>query len=207
MDKKLERAILYTLIGGAVVLSPMGGNVVIALAKYYVKKWWEKDGPYVPPEADPAQVRESIYKLKRNDYIRWKYDKKKNVVTLELTKKGGKIFRQNQFNDLTIPPSPKWDGHWRFVLFDIPEKSKVWREMFREKLKQLGFFQFQKSVWVYPFECEKEVRYTSEYFGVTPFSIMFTAKIDNDMILKRYFYRRKVLPKKYLDPKARFLRY
>lgn len=189
----IERAILIALVAGAVIISPMGSKVVLALARYYIKKWWEKGGPYIPPEKDPNQVRDSIYRLKKHDYVQWKYSRKKKIVMLELTKKGRKVFGQQKFSELRVSRPRGWDGRWRFVLFDIPEKSKSLREAFREKIKNMGFFQFQKSVWLYPYECEGEVRYVSEYLGVMPFVMTFTAKIDNDTILRKYFLDQGVL--------------
>jgi len=64
---KTEQAILIALIGSAVVLNPMGGRVVVNIAKYYLKKWWDKGGPYIPPEKDPERVRNSLYYLKQNN--------------------------------------------------------------------------------------------------------------------------------------------
>lgn len=122
--KKLEAAILYTLLGGALVISPMGGRVVIDLAAYYFKKWWDKDGPYIPPERDPEKIRESLYKLKRNNYVTWKYNGKENEIKFELTAKGKKFFGRTKFNELKIPQQEKWDKKWRFFLFDVPEKIK-----------------------------------------------------------------------------------
>lgn len=208
LDKNsVEIAILIALVGGAVIISPMGGKVVIALARYYIKKWWDKGGPYVPPENDPEQIRQSIYRLKRNDYIKWKYNKEKKQVILELTKKGKKYFDNSKLEDITISVPDKWDAKWRFVFFDIPEKRRSFRDVLRSKLKSLGFFQFQKSVWVYPFECEGEVRYLCEYFGVTPYTMTFTAKIGNDRILRRYFLKEGVLLRRHLSLRDRGVRY
>jgi phenylacetic acid degradation operon negative regulatory protein len=43
-----------------------------------------------------------------------------------------------------------WDGLWRVVIFDIEEEIKRVRELFRKKLKELGFGQLQKSIWITP---------------------------------------------------------
>lgn len=51
--------------------------------------------------------------------------------------------------------SQEWDGHWRIVLFDIPEGKRQRRDLLRRHLKQLGFGQWQKSVWVSPFKVEE----------------------------------------------------
>ena len=203
----IEKAILIGLVGGAIMFSPMGSKVVIALARYYVKKWWDEGGPYMPPEADPEQVRQSIYKLKRNDYVKWKFDKRRNIAMLELTPKGKKVFGRAKLDDITIIKKDKWDGQWRFFLFDVPEKRRSFRDVLRAKLKNLGFFQFQKSVWIYPFECEKELRYVCEFLGITSYTIMFTAKIDNDRILRRYFLREGVLLRRHLSLLDKGIRY
>ncbi len=51
----------------------------------------------------------------------------------------------------------RWDGAWRIVVFDIPEKSKRIRNLLRRNLLTLGFVSWQKSVWVSPLAHEEEV--------------------------------------------------
>jgi len=46
----------------------------------------------------------------------------------------------------------KWDGRWRIIFFDIPEKKKEKRNYLRSVIKVIGFKEFQKSVWVYPYK-------------------------------------------------------
>lgn len=48
-----------------------------------------------------------------------------------------------------------WDGKWRVVIWDIPEKSRMARDLLRYKLKQLGFSQLQRSIWVTKKNCTK----------------------------------------------------
>lgn len=203
----IETVILIALLGQVSIVAPIGGKIFLAIAKQYVKKWWGERDPYVRPETDPKQVRESIYKLKRNDYIKLKLNKNNNTVTVELTKKGRKAFGEASFVDITITRKSEWDGQWRFLLFDIPEKRRGVRDILRLKVKSMGFFQFQKSVWIYPFECEKEVRYVCEYLEITPYTMMFTAKIDNDRTLRRYFLREGILLRRDLSLWDKGLRY
>lgn len=42
----------------------------------------------------------------------------------------------------------KWDGRWRLVIFDIPEKKRGERDVLRVTLHRLRFAQLQKSIWV-----------------------------------------------------------
>lgn len=48
-----------------------------------------------------------------------------------------------------------WDGHWRLVLFDVPEEKRHRRDFLRRYLRQLGLGQWQRSVWISPFDVEK----------------------------------------------------
>lgn len=48
----------------------------------------------------------------------------------------------------------KWDGKWRVIIFDIPEKRKLTRDKLRYSLISIGFIKIQNSVWVYPYPCE-----------------------------------------------------
>lgn len=52
----------------------------------------------------------------------------------------------------------KWDKRWRLVFFDIEEVNRNVRDKFRRKLGQLGFGQFQRSVYISPFPIEKEMQ-------------------------------------------------
>lgn len=50
-----------------------------------------------------------------------------------------------------------WDGQWRVVVFDIPEKYRDVRDDFRRLLKKLGFALWQRSVWISPFDVVTEL--------------------------------------------------
>ena len=48
----------------------------------------------------------------------------------------------------------KWDGRWRMVVFDIPERRSHIRARLRAVMCEIGFVRLQDSVWVYPYDCE-----------------------------------------------------
>ena len=76
-------------------------------------------------------------------------------------------------------------------MFDIPTKPKIYnqaREALRHKIKKLGFYQMQKSVWVYPYECEDEILFIAELFQVQRHIEIITAdKVLHADILKKKF--------------------
>lgn len=43
-----------------------------------------------------------------------------------------------------------WDGHWRLVVFDLPENQNKQRVKLRRALKDLRFGYLQNSVWISP---------------------------------------------------------
>lgn len=52
----------------------------------------------------------------------------------------------------------KWDGKWRMVFFNIPENRRKGRDALRYRLRIAGFYKLQESIFIFPYECEKEVR-------------------------------------------------
>lgn len=76
---------------------------------------------------------------------------------LVLTAKGRKRAQKAQLDSLVIEAPEVWDHRWRIVLFDIPESLKSHRDAFTDRLRRLGMYQLQKSIWVHPFPCEDVV--------------------------------------------------
>ncbi|MBI4038147.1 CRISPR-associated endonuclease Cas2 [Candidatus Daviesbacteria bacterium] len=60
----------------------------------------------------------------------------------------------------------RWDGRWRLVIFDIPEKRRTARDLLRSKLKQWGFTHWQKSVWAAKVNCTKPLRDFIKQVGI-----------------------------------------
>jgi len=58
------------------------------------------------------------------------------------------------------------DGRLRVIMFDIPEKFKMSRNLFRKHLVDLGFVMQQKSVWASKLPCEDLVELVVKYHGL-----------------------------------------
>ena len=142
-----------------------------------------------PPdeEIDENKIRQSLYNLKKRKYIKYIYSKDKTEIRFELTKKGKEIVQGYQVDDLRISKKQKWDGKWRFIVFDIPEKQKYRRDVLRGRLETLGFFRIQQSVYLFPYPCEKELDLLCEYFEIRRYVLIFTGDINRDFGVKRHF--------------------
>ncbi len=113
---------------------------------------------------------------------------KRSYVQISLSPQGQKWATRYKIERMKIPKPSKWDGQWRIVIFDIPEERKKARDAFARALKNLGFYQLQKSVFAYPYECRKELDIVIEFFEIKPYINCIAAhKIDSDIELKRYF--------------------
>ena len=129
------------------------------------------------------RAKRAIYNLKDKKLVNF-YE---NGV-IEITEKGKKKILQFDIEEMNIKPSARWDGYWRIVIFDIPEKFKKARNALSKKIKDLGLFPLQKSVFVYPFDCRDEINFVSEFFGVGKFTQYIVAKeIDSENFLKQHF--------------------
>jgi len=57
----------------------------------------------------------------------------------------------------------KWDGRWRFVVYNIPETMRDLRDKLRCKLQSLGYANMSTSFWISPYDLEVELhRYMAE---------------------------------------------
>lgn len=82
----------------------------------------------------------------------------------------------------------KWDGKWRILFFDIPEKKRRYRDELRLMLKAVGFREFQKSVWVYPHKVPDFLKEILFEEGMKQYTRLITAiDIEYDKDLKRLF--------------------
>ena len=62
------------------------------------------------------------------------------------------------------------------------------REALRSKLKQLGFYQLQKSCFIHPFDCKSQIDYISEIFEVAPYiNFIWVKELEGTRQLAKHF--------------------
>ncbi|TSD02042.1 MAG: phenylacetic acid degradation operon negative regulatory protein [Parcubacteria group bacterium Athens0714_25] len=133
------------------------------------------------------KIINAVYSLERRKFV--KIIKRKSGKTeVKLTNKGNKRIKEFYFKSLKISKPKEWDGKWRVVIFDIPVDKNSAREAFRRKIKELGLYQFQRSVWIYPYNCEDEMLFVAEFFNVSQYLEIFIAeKMLHEKELKKHF--------------------
>jgi DNA-binding transcriptional regulator PaaX len=125
--------------------------------------------------------------LKNKGLLKMEYQGKQ--LHISLSEEGKKVAEKHQIDDLKIRKPKKWDKNWRILIFDIKEKKKIKREALRGKIIEFGLFQLQKSVWVYPYDFQKEIELLRNFFGLTDeeMQIVIASRIENDKTAKLFF--------------------
>lgn len=87
----------------------------------------------------------------------------KRMIAAGLLKFDGKFLRltekgERELESLTLASQKtrrrKWDGKWRVLIFDIPDRRRNVRDKVRSTLRMIGFERLQDSVWIHPYDCE-----------------------------------------------------
>jgi hypothetical protein len=139
-------------------------------------------------EWDSKNTRETLKRLEAKRFIAF-HEQPDGTIEVRLTKQGEMKLEEWALEDLVIKIPKRWDRRWRIVAFDISEKRKKAREALREMLKHLGFYQLQKSLFVFPYPCEAEIMFLKEMFHIPAWEVIYfsTDIIPQEKILKGKF--------------------
>ncbi len=134
-------------------------------------------------EMGEYQLSSAIQSLERNGFI------ERQESGFLITPKGKKRIKFLAFGN-KFQKDRKWDGKWRVVIFDIPEKFKNNRDAFRSYLARNGFVKLQNSVFVCPFADFDELNDLRYACGVEKYVNFLEAKsvnVDDDTLLRKKF--------------------
>lgn len=170
---ELQHIILDAVkISGVLGVGMLAPNVVGAMSKLGL----------IPNPRQKEYIASSASRLVKRGLLRF------NGRYYELTPTGQAILREWEFANHKIAKPKKWDGKWRLVIFDIPEKKKKVRRRISALLGQAGFEMLQKSVWVFPYNCEDIIGLLKTDFGVGKNVLyLIVDEIENDKDLRRKF--------------------
>ena len=175
--KPLSQKILLILFTGATLSLCYTPRQYWRTIKIAGKEW---------KNINKKELQYEIRKLYQSKFVK-KENNKDGSITMILTDKGKFKALTYHFENMAIDKK-NWDGKWRLLVFDIPEKIRWGRNALRKKIKELGLYELQKSVFVFPYDCKNEIDFIVEFFGIrryVRFGILET--IDNEGHLKKIF--------------------
>lgn len=116
--------------------------------------------------------------------------RKNKCFKVRLTKKGLTEYRKLEFRALSIPRDDRWDNKFWQVAADIPTKHRRGADAFRKKIKILGLFALQRTLWFYPYDPRREIELISRFYDILPFvTVMKIEMFDpaDYRVIKKYF--------------------
>lgn len=138
---------------------------------------WKKFNPYV--------LKRNLKRLRDQKDV--EIVEKGGEELIKLTQKGHVKYLKFKLEELSLK-GRKWDGKWRIVIYDIAKFKKNQVSAFRNILKYINFFQLQKSVYLTPYQCDEQILYLREYFGIGEEVLILRAdKIENEDLYRQYF--------------------
>ena len=173
-----QKKVLLLLLAG------VGLSVARSPSQYFrviksVKSEWDK--------INYLALRRSIASLYKSKLVK-EIENSDGSITMVLTDKGRKKAITFNIDNMEIKRPNKWDKKWRLVIFDIPEKKRGARDALRETLKRLGFYELQKSVFVFPYQCQSELDFVIEFFDIRPYvRVAMVVSLDNELHLREIF--------------------
>lgn len=157
-EAKIAKVVLGVVaiasIPGIVVLGVGMGNAVQVFSMFKKSKKYSK-----------SQIKSAMSNLRKQKLIEYVNDKN-GLTTVKITTKGQSVLKSFSIDLIKIQRPKTWDHKWRIVMFDLPIRYTKARNSLRFKLKQLGFIQFQKSVWIYPYPCLEEILFIADYYKI-----------------------------------------
>ncbi|MDO8622004.1 MAG: hypothetical protein Q7R80_02135 [bacterium] len=131
---------------GIIATAAVAPGALLALKPFARKPAWRQRG----------EVDRALRRLMRRGLV--EETRRGRVVGFSLTDKGRTYLMRRELSHAEIVEPKKWDGKWRIVTFDVPEKRRHLRDSLRTHFQRLGLYPIQKSVWLFPYPCDDLVR-------------------------------------------------
>lgn len=112
-----------------------------------------------------ADLAQAFKRLRGRGLIELVSDQK---LAYKLTDSG----KQKAVWEAVLADKKEWDGKWRVVVFDVPEKRRQARNLLRSSLKKWGFIPWQQSVWATKKNCVKPLREFIRSVGIEDWVIV-----------------------------------
>jgi len=174
----LKKKVLLLLLAG----------LALGLSKSYKKHLWIlKEIPKELEKENKQALQRAINSIYASHLVA-ETNNKDGTTTLILNENGKQKALRFNIDKLEIKKPEKWDGKWRIIMFDIPEKLKGLRDSLRIHFQEIGLRELQKSVFVYPYPCNKEIEFIIELYNARRHvRFILAEKIDNELHLKNKF--------------------
>ena len=98
------------------------------------------------------------------------------------------FFQQAELENIRVS-NKKWTGQWYLLIYDLTGCEKNTKNIFRKTIKKLGLYQMKRTVWVSPFDCEREIKKLCSALDINQEKIIYTTtkKLSDEKKIKAHF--------------------
>jgi CRISPR/Cas system-associated endoribonuclease Cas2 len=116
------------------------------------------------------------------------FEERKGKRYARVTEAGEQMLEIESLRKENAKKPKRWDGQWRVVLFDIPERRRGVRNRLRLFMQEYGFVRLQDSVWIYPYDCEDLIALAKANFRIG-FDVLYmiVERLERDAQLRIHF--------------------
>ena len=171
--RNLRKIILGTVaMAGILSIGAIVPNALVAMAKLGL----------LPRKQDDSLLKRTYRRLVHQGFLRYR------GKFLHVTPKGDRLLHHLDPTEKNRAVPKHWDGKWRVLIFDIPEKRRSLRYQIRTSLISIGFVRLQDSVWVYPYDCEDFIALLKADLKIGKSVLyMIVESLEYDTHLKKHF--------------------
>lgn len=182
--KKIRR--LRAFQQGLLAAAAIGGVVLIAATIPNAAQLLRYMPGYKKGARFNHQAKTALGRLAAKGLIR--FEERDGKRYARVTEAGEQILELESLREKSIQKPKRWDGRWRVVLFDIPERRRGVRNRLRLFMQEYGFVRLQDSVWIYPYDCEDLIALAKANFKIG-FDVLYmiVEHLERDKYLREHF--------------------
>ena len=186
-SKKIKKIALRSPLKKKIILLLLLGCVFGLTLSRYHRKRAVKGVISEWKEINRQELFRAVKDLEKKKLVKFKQVSGDEYV-VKLSALGIAYGKKLKIAELHVKKQKEWDGLWRMVIFDIPEKKREVRDSLRLTLLRGGFAKLQHSVLVCPFPCEKEIKEVIKYYEAKKYiHYCEVSYIMNDAYIKKAF--------------------
>lgn len=186
---KLKKGQLYWYILEVIGLTVLsGGNPLRPIIPLAISEIAKTIKEIKNLNVEEEKIKNSLKSLEKREII--SLEEKNNNVFVRLKDKNNSLVIKYSIKALFDfkKKEKKWKGKWFIVFFDVPKIQNNKRDYLRLYLLKIGFIKYQQSVYIFPYECQKEVSLIKKVVeGAKYMKYIVAEKIENEDKFKQYF--------------------
>ena len=132
------------------------------------------------------RIKTALGRLAANGLVT--FEEREGKRYARITEVGKQVLEFESLRDKAMRKPRRWDGRWRVVLFDIPERRRRVRNQLRRFMQEFGFERLQDSAWIYPYDCEDIIALAKANFRIGADALyMIVEQLERDKHMREHF--------------------